>query len=470
MLNLENVKKIYFIGIGGAGMSATAGVAKQMGFEVFGSDSKTLYDPAKSVLEQNSISYVPGYSVSNIEQASADLYIASSGEDLSNPEMQYLSENGINAHSFSELLASLAQDKIRVVIAGTHGKSTTTGMLGKIMQEIDNSSYMTGAVLQVDETNFYVGNGHYFVFEGDEYKSLYDDPTPKFHQYKADILLLTNLEFDHPDIFSNLEEMQNEFRQLISDLPTDGLVVYNADSHALAQIMHESNAGQISFALHNPADFVAINIKSGTKGTSFDVQWTKQGNPQPVIESYEVNLFGEMNVYNTLGNIALLRTLGFAQTQIQAGLEQYHGVKRRFELIGKKNDIIIYDDYAHHPTAIQETLRAARIKYPDARIWAVFEPHTFSRTEATLEDLSKSFDSADIVLLAEIYPAREKPTTQSITSEQVLEAISKHHQNVSLVKTKDEALLLLKAQLRPKDVVIVMAVGNFNLLAQDLML
>ena len=175
------------------------------------------------------------------------MYIASSGEGLDNPEMAYLQEQDIIPHSFSELLASLAQDKLRVVVAGTHGKSTTTGLLGKTLQEADDSSFMTGAILQHDETNFHVGEGHYFVFEGDEYKALYDDPTPKFHQYKADILLLTNLEFDHPDIFSSLEEMQDEFRHLIAFLPTDGLAVYNADDIALTQLMHESDIGQIEY-------------------------------------------------------------------------------------------------------------------------------------------------------------------------------------------------------------------------------
>jgi UDP-N-acetylmuramate-alanine ligase len=174
MLNLENVKTIYFIGIGGVGMSAAAGIASQMGFEVSGSDSKTLYDPAKSVLDNNNIDYVVGYSSENIENVNADLYIASSGESSDNPEIAYLEEQDIAVHSFSELLASLAQDKLRVVVAGTHGKSTTAGMLGKTLQEVDNSSFMTGAVLQHDETNFHVGEGHYFVFEGDEYKALYD--------------------------------------------------------------------------------------------------------------------------------------------------------------------------------------------------------------------------------------------------------------------------------------------------------
>jgi UDP-N-acetylmuramate--L-alanine ligase len=472
MLNLENIKTIYFIGIGGVGMSAAAGIASQMGYEVLGSDSKELYDPAKSVLENNGINYTAGYSAENIAASKADLFIASSAEGINNPEVEWVQSHGYALHSFSELLASLAEEKLRIVVAGTHGKSTTAGMLGKTLQTIDDSSFMTGAVLQHDETNFHVGNGHYFVFEGDEYKALHDDPTPKFHQYKADILLLTNLEFDHPDIFATFEEMQDEFRQLLANMPHDGLVVYNADNVALEQLMHETNIGHVSFSLQNRADFRATNIVSGQSGTAFDVEWTKAGSSsekEPEIESYNINLFGEINVYNALGVIAMMRTLGFSEEEIQDGLSSYYGVKRRFELIGEKNGIAVYDDYAHHPTAVLETLRSARLKYPDSRIWAVFEPHTFSRTEATLADLAQAFEPADLVLIAEIYPARERKTDASITGGQVVAEIAKFHESVRLVANKTEALALLKAEIKPGDVIIVMAVGNFNLLAQDLM-
>lgn len=473
MINLDQVKSIYFIGIGGVGMSAAAGIAAQKGYQVSGSDSNALYDPAKSVLADNDIAYTAGYNADNIKASQADLYIASSGEGLDNPEVAFLLEQGTELHSFSELLAVLAEDKLRAVVAGTHGKSTTAGMLGKTLQTIDDSSFMTGAVLQHDHTNFHVGNGHYFVFEGDEYKALYDDPTPKFHQYKADILVLTNLEFDHPDIFSSLEEMQDEFRQLIADMPNDGLVVWNADSVALAQLMHESNAGQVSFSIHNPADFRAVNIVSGPQGTVFDVEWRKDGraNSQsaPIIESYQINLFGEINVYNALGVIATLRTLGFDEEQVQDGLLDYFGVKRRFELIGEKNGITVIDDYAHHPTAVLETLRAARLKYPDRRIWAVFEPHTFSRTEATLPELARAFEPANKVLIAEIYPAREKKTEQSITGSAVVSEIAKYHQDVRLVADRNDAISVLKSELQPQDVVIVMAVGDFNLLAKEIL-
>lgn len=468
MINLESTKKVYFIGIGGIAMSAVAGIAQESGYEVSGSDSKSIYDPARSVLEEHKIPYFVGYDAEHAKDAKADLYLASAGEGLDNPEIKYLRDNDIEIHSFSEFLHALAEDQLRIVVAGTHGKSTTSGMLGKTLSLIDDSSFMTGAVLQKDNTNYHKGEGHYFIFEGDEYKALFDDPTPKFQQYKPDILLLTNLEYDHPDMFSSMEELTDEFKQLLFGMPDDGLVVYNGDSVELTALMHENNLGHVSFGIHNPAQFTAKNIDYKPDGTHFEVEWNKVNGPT-VTENYSTNLFGEINVYNALGVIALLRTLGFEHDQVQSGLSEYAGVKRRFEFIGSKNDIAIYDDYAHHPTAVRETLFAARSKYPTNRIWAIFEPHTYSRTEATLPELAKSFITANKVLLAEIYPAREKQTDTSVTGQQVVEQILKHHSDVRLVRDKEDALQILQNESEPGDVIIVMAVGNFNLLAKNLL-
>ncbi|MDQ3018271.1 MAG: UDP-N-acetylmuramate--L-alanine ligase [bacterium] len=467
-MDFEQVHKIYFIGIGGIGMSAAAGLAKESELEVVGSDAKSLYDPARAVLEEHQIPYFVGYDANQVKDSKADMYVASAGEDMSNPEIAYLRENDIEIYSLSEFLYLLSQDHLRVVVAGTHGKSTTAGMFGKTLSEIDDSSYMTGAVLQQSNSNYHKGEGHYFVFEGDEYKALFDDPTPKFQQYKPDILVLTNLEYDHPDVFATLEELEDEFKQLLHSMPQDGLVSFNADNASLVQLMHEVNTGHVSFGIHNKADFQAQNIIYTPQGAKFDIVWTKVG-ATTVTEQYSTNLFGEINVYNALAVIATLRTLGFEQTNIQDGLSSYFGVKRRFELIGEKNNVTIYDDYAHHPTAVRETLFAARTRYENNRVWAIFEPHTFSRTEATLDDLAKSFIAANKVLVAEIYPARERKNENSITSEEVVEAIAKHHSDARLVSDKQSALQILQNEVEPGDVIIVMAVGAFNLLAKELL-
>jgi UDP-N-acetylmuramate--L-alanine ligase len=467
IINFSEVKTIYFVGIGGIGMSATAGIAKQAGYEVIGSDATTIYSPAKDVLDDYGITYLIGYSASHVVENPADVYVLSAGEDLNNPEVAYILDNKLPYISFSELLYELSKDKLRVVVAGTHGKSTTAGLLGTLVSHLDESSFMVGAVLQGSGTNFHTGDGHYFVFEGDEYKSTFDDPTPKFQYYRPDILILNNIEFDHPDAFNSIEEILEEFKQLINAMPDDGLLIYNGDDAYATQLAYQANIASFSYSLEHAADFHATDIFYGPQGTTFTVRDMKhEDNDKP--EQYRIELPGKMNVYNALACIATLRSLGFAQELFNEVLSEYRGVKRRFEFVSEENGVCIIDDYAHHPTAVRETLEAARSRYSSKRIWAVFEPHTFSRTKATLPQLVDSFGAADKVLIADIYPARENAATATITGNEVVKAVSAKHSDVRLVHDKLEALAILKAEVGIGDVVIVMAVGSFNKLAYDL--
>jgi UDP-N-acetylmuramate--L-alanine ligase len=475
MIEQENLNKIYFIGIGGIGMSAAAGLAKASDFQVSGSDSKALYSPAKDVLSKYDIPYFQGYEAEHISPETADLFVISSGENLANPEVKVVYEMKLPHCGLAEFLQILAAGSLRVVVAGTHGKSTTSGLLGHLLKHLDDSSFFVGGVLTNYEENFYLGSGHYFVFEGDEYKEEFDDPTPKFQFLKPDILILTNLEFDHPDVFENFDSMLDEFRQLISLLPEDGLLVYNADNVHLAKLAHETEVSAVSFGIDNEADFKVENIAYG-EYTKFDVR-NKFSHSLPdrltdALEQYQTQLPGKINVYNAMACVATLRALGFSRESLALDLLTFQGLKRRFEIVSKKGGIVVIDDYAHHPTAVRETLAAARLKYPKAKIWAVFEPHTFSRTQATLPELTQAFEEADQVLISEIYPAREKTNPSGITGGQVVEAVKKAYPDkagtVRLIKGTEDALDILITELKSGDVVVVMAVGNFNRLAYEL--
>lgn len=465
-MDLQNVRKIYFVGIGGIAMSATAGLAQEQGYEVVGSDAATVYPPAKTVLEEHGIRILSGYSREQIAASHADVYVVSAGESVQNPEVAWLVEEEIAFVSFPELLYALSVDKLRIVVAGTHGKSTTSGWLGHALREIDNSSYMVGAVLKDYNANFYSGTGHYIVFEGDEYKATVDDPTPKMHYYKGDMLVLTNLEFDHPDVFANLDEIKTEFRELVANVPDDGLIIYNADNADLADVVYRETGRSFTFGIQHSAHMQATEILYHGGGSSFAV--INRLDPENIrTERYEIALPGEINIYNALAVITTLRALGFQQELVQKHLLTYSGVKRRFEVI-HEGPITVVDDYAHHPTAVRETLEAAKTRFPHARVWTIFEPHTYSRTKATLQELVASFDAADQVLLAHIYGAREHQNNVGITDDEVLRAVSEHYTRVRPVTTKAEALALLEKELAPGDVVIVMAVGSFNRLAYEL--
>lgn len=479
-------------------MSAAACVASQAGFEVAGSDSEEVYSPAKDVIDGAKLTYHIGYDAQNIKNAGADLCVLSAGESLENPEVKYIIENNLPRSGFPELLYELSKDKLRAVITGTHGKTTTAGLLGHLLKNIDDSSFLTGGVLQDFRKNFHKGEGHYFVFEGDEYKTQFDDPTPKFHYYKPDILVLTNLEYDHPDLFKSFSDLEREFEHLIANLPEDGLLVYNADDANLARLAHTTEVASASFGIDNEADYKVEQIKYEKDYTTFEVlnKFSKNVSAHLLgqTEEYKIQLPGKLNVYNALAVVATLRALGFSQEEIQLDLLTYKGIKRRFELVGEKNGVTIIDDYAHHPTAVRETLNAARLKYfpiqnsefivqNSAKLWAIFEPHTFSRTQATLPELAKAFAAADEILISEIYPAREKITDATISSKDVVNGIlssssprqekmpegqMRSKQTVRLIHNKQEALSILKKEAKPGDVIIVMAVGDFNRLAYEL--
>lgn len=474
----QDSAKAYFIGMGGIAMSAAASIAKEMGLQVEGSDSSEVYAPASDVLKASGLTPHLGYNAQNISSSKADLFVLSAGEGPQNPEVDYVLKQNLPRVGFPQLLRLLAEDKLRAVIAGTHGKTTTTGLLGHILKNIDDSSFLAGGVLVNYGKNFHLGQGHYFIFEGDEYKSEFDDPTPKFHYYQPDILVLTNLEFDHPDLFESFDDLKSEFEQLIANLPPDGLIVYNADNVHLSQLVRASEVASVSFGIDNEADYKVEQIKYDQNFTSFEVlnKFSKNISSSllGLTEQYKIQLPGKLNVYNALAVVATLRALGFSQEDIQLEMLSYKGVKRRFEIVGTKNGITLVDDYAHHPTAVRETLDAARLKYPKAKVWAVFEPHTFSRTKATLTEMAQAFDPADEVLISEIYPAREKVSDATIRSEKVIEAIKEHnskHQiqnQVRKVVDKTNALKILKNELKSGDVVVVMAVGEFNRLSYEL--
>lgn len=464
--------KIYFVGIGGIGMSAAAGLAQEQGFEVMGSDSASLYPPASEVLAEHEIHVHIGYSAEYIAASGADAYVVSSGEDEKNPEVQWLNETGTPYVSFPELLYELSREKLRVVVAGTHGKSTTAGWLGHMLRNIDDSSFMVGGVLKNYDANFYSGDGHYIVFEGDEYKSLYNDPTPKMHYYKGDVLVLTNLEYDHPDVYANLEEIKGEFRELLANVPDDGIIIYNADNQNLADVVYREPGRSFTFGLHNSAHMKVREVNHGSGGvTEFVVENTLDPDNAKV-EVYHTELPGEINIYNALATITALRALGFQPELVNLHLRTYRGIKRRFEVL-LEGTVTVVDDYAHHATAVRETLEAAREKYfslegRTGKLWAVFEPHMFSRTKATLPELAESFNSADEVLLAPMYGAREHANTAGITDAEVLTAITKHQPHVRLIQNKAEGLSVLRTEVKPGDVVVVMAVGSFNRLGYEL--
>ncbi len=460
-MQLEKIKKIYFIGIGGIGMSAVAGLARAKGYLVAGSDADDVYDPAKKILEDAKIDFKIGYHANNF--SGADLVVATAAVDRSNPEFAKALDAGIEIVSYPELLGALTLDMRRIVVTGTHGKGTTSGLIGYVLKNLYDDSFFVGAVLTNLNTNFHSGSGNNIVIEGDEYKSSAENLRPKFFYYQPDLLLINNLEFDHPDIYPNLDAIKKVFRELAESIAPEGLIVYNIDDLNVREVVQTASVKKVSFGFSSEAEYRAdapalkdgfFEIAVNARSDNFIIDTVLPGKPY---------------AYDNLAAAAVLAELGVAPETFLPWFKKYLGVKRRYEIIFE-GDITIIDDYAHHPSAVKQTLEATREKYPGRRIVCFFEPHTYSRTKETLPELTESFGAADRVFIAEVYPAREQKLPTSVTGSDVVAAISAKSPalNIELVHDKTEALQKYLAIKESGDVVIVMAVGSFNSLVHDL--
>jgi UDP-N-acetylmuramate--L-alanine ligase len=464
-MNLNNINKIHFIGIGGVAMSAVAAIAKQRGYVISGSDGNSIYPPASVVLEKNEILFTAGYRKENIEDP--DLVIISAGETPeTNPEVAEVIERKIPYTSFPDLLYNLFYDVERVVVSGTHGKTTTSSLIAFALKAASNpSSFIIGGYVQDFKTNFELIDSQMVIIEGDEYYSSFSDKKPKFLHYHPQILLITNIDMDHFDYYRNIDDVMDKFRKLVKTVPPDGVIIACHDDKNVKRLLKDVDRKVIWYGLKGKN----VNWK-GEKIQQENDKMSFVANKLTTSKKYKItlSLSGEHNVLNTLASVALLDHLDCDLQKATEKLVEFNGPTRRFEIKGVANGVTIIDDYAHHPTAVMATLQAARSKYPESKIWAVFEPHTFSRTQATKAELAEAFEIANKVIITDIYPAREKASDFRITSQEIVDEIAKNHQNVAYIPRKKGVMDHIVANAKNGDVVIIMAVGDFNKIALEL--
>lgn len=446
-------------------MSAVAAVVKQRGFTVTGSDAENIYPPASIVLKQNRIEYFSGYDKKNV--GDPDLVIISAGETPEkNPEVAEVLKKGINYASFAELIYNLFINHQRIIVSGTHGKTTTSSLIAYGLRAASKPiNFIIGGYVQDFKTNFQLNNSDTVLFEGDEYYSSFSDKRPKFLHYHPDILILTNIDMDHFDYYKNINDLMDKFKKLIKTVPPEGIIIACHDNLNVKKLLKDVDRKIIWYGIKgNSLDWKAEKIIQKNGMSNYIVR--KVG----TAEKYDVNssLAGDHNVLNVLASIAAMDYLKCDLSNPIKMLSEFKGPSRRFELKGVARGVTVIDDYAHHPTAVKVTLQAARSKYPNQKIWAVFEPHTFSRTKATVGELADAFVDADAVIIPDIYPAREKEGDFKINSRVLVDEISKNHQNVSYIPGRENVLSHLVSNCKAGDVVLIMAVGDFNKIALEL--
>src|SRR5277367_4268739 len=379
---LSEIKSVHFVGIGGTAMAAVAAALRDKGFTVSGSD-QNVYPPMSTFLAAKKIDVMQGYAEPNLAHK-PDLVVIGNAISRGNPEAEYVLEKKLRYCSLPELLKEFfIRGKRSIVVAGTHGKTTTTSLLTWVFEHNGlNPSYLIGGI----PNNFSQGarftDSEWFIIEGDEYDTAFFDKRSKFVHYQPEIAIINNLEFDHADIFENLDAVKKTFSQFIRLVPRNGLLLGNGDDANLAPLLDVTHCPVKKFGLGGDYAVYAFNIRYGPTATEFEIPSFK----------FHLNMVGELNVRNALAVIACAKHCGLSNKQIQSAFDTFKGVKRRMEVRGIAGGVTVVDDFGHHPTAIRETLRALRLRYSHQRIWAVFEPrsNTTRRNIFQLE-LAESF-------------------------------------------------------------------------------
>lgn len=453
--SLKQGMHIHLVGIGGTGISAIAQVLIGRGFVVSGSDAQT--NAYTAVLQDKGATIYQGHAAANITGAEA--VIISSAIPDTNPEVAAARAANIPVLKRSEFLGPLMADSTGIAVAGSHGKTTTTGMIAHILLEAGTDpTIILGGLLPQWESNGRFGAGEFFVIEADEYDHM-------FLGLRPTIAVITNIEHDHPDIYPTAAEYMAAFQDFANLLPPNGkLIVCGADpgiQNLLSQL-DLTGAGIVTYGIASTEQnftMQALDIRPNQLG---GVDFLVEQNGQ-TIGLARMRLPGLHNVGNALAAIAVALEAGIPFPQIVKALAGFGGVGRRFQVTGEIGGVTIIDDYAHHPTEIRATLAAARQRYPGRRLWAVWQPHTYSRTKLYFDEFVNSFQDADRVVALDIYRSREKDTL-GIDTAVVISAMN--HPNAVHIATKEAAAAYLLDRIIPDDVILTLGAGDGNLVGQ----
>ena len=454
----DSVRHIHIMGICGTGMGSLAGMLKDSGYLVTGSD-ENIYPPMSDFLAACDIEIKNGYRAENLNPP-PDLVVVGNTIRKTNPEALALAELGIPYVSFPQALGHyFLAGKTSLVVTGTHGKTTTSSLLATLLHKAGQTpGFMVGGLVQAFGRNYNFGSSPYFVVEGDEYDTAFFDKGPKFLHYQPHIAIITSIEFDHADIFADLEAIKQSFSKLMAIMPKGGCIVACFDDPVVREIAARAPCSVVSYGIDGGPDWSIRNLAVKPEGTFFDV--VHQGK---FYSTFKSPMPGRHNALNALAVIAVLDRLDLDESSIVAGLGSFEGVRRRQEVRGVINDITVIDDFAHHPTAVRETLAALRQMYKGHRLVAVFEPRTnSSRRRIFQQDYVSSFDQADLVLVREPVPLKDFPADQHFSSKQLATDLRAHNIAALSFPDTDTILAHLQDRLLPGDVVAILSNGGFD--------
>ncbi len=468
----ESLRHVHFVAIAGTGMGSLAGLLRARGIRVTGSDEQ-LYPPMSTALEQWGIAVNRSFRAENVFEEAPDLVVIGNAVRPDNPEARAAIEEGLPYLSFSDAVYRLAiAGRHSVVVSGTHGKTTITSLVAWLLQATgrDPSLLVGGYSLDFDGS-FREGQGEHFVVEGDEYDTAFFDKTPKFLHYGARTLIVTSVEFDHADIYRDLEHVKEAFRTLVSQLPAHATLVVALDHEGVRDVVAEAPCRRVGYGLGagEDLDWCAADLEAGSDVTVFRV--LREGREAA---RARLPMFGRFNVENALAALATVEALGVPLAEAVEALAAFRGVKRRQEIRGEARGVVVVDDFAHHPTAVRGSIGSLRARFPERQLVAVFEPRTNTSRRAIFQQrYAEAFDDADRLVLAKppqgpIYSATGE-VGELFSAEQLAADVSARGVEALALDGVDEIVEHLARTCRPGDVVLTMSNGDFGNIWQRLL-
>ncbi len=449
-----NLRSVHFIGIGGTAMASAAAAMHQLGYQVSGSDQDVIYPPMSTFLAERGIRVNAGYAEANLAHR-PDLVVVGNAISRGNPEAEAVLERRLRYCSLPELLKEFfIRGRRSLVVAGTHGKTTTASLLAWVLESAGlNPSFLIGGIPRNLGQGARFTDSEWFVIEGDEYDTAFFDKRSKFVHYLPEVAILNNLEFDHADIFPTLADIQLSFRRFIHLVPRNGLLLANGDEPNLAPLLDVRHCPVKRFGLGAGNELRAGGLVLKDDGSEFELGGTR----------FRIPMVGELNVRNALAVASAARHCGIRDSVIQGAFDAFLSVKRRMEVRGEVGGVAVIDDFGHHPTAIRETVRALRVKYPGRRIWAVFEPRSnTTRRNVFQHELVDALERADVVVVAEVARLEQLPLGERLDPEKLMQDLRLTGKPAAYLPTVEAIVDHVGAGARRGDVVCVFSNGGFG--------
>ncbi len=456
----------HFSGICGTAMASLAVLLKNRGQQVTGSD-QNIYPPMSTLLEENKIQVFSGYRPAHL-QPHPDFVVLGNALSRGNPEVEYALKEHLHYLSMAELLKNeFIRGRLSLVISGTHGKSSTAGLTAHLFAQAGRpTGFMIGGIpLNFDTSARDVAAGGYFVVEGDEYDTSFFDKRSKFFHYLPDRLIINNIEFDHADIFNNLEEIKKSFILALRQMPENGLILVNGDDENAVEVARQGFCPLVTFGLGSANDAVIEKLRPnrGAIGMTFTLNYEGEA------QEYSLPLFGEFNVRNATAVILLALHEGLSRTEIQAGLSSYKGVKRRLERLTTNDQVRVFDDFAHHPTAIAETIKALRHAWPEAKIHAIYEARSNTSVRKFHQiKMAEAFMDADQITFYKLHRGESLPPENRLDLNQVVTELVHQGKEAAYIEEIEEIAAHALQQAKPGELILVMSQGAFAGLARRL--